>query len=75
MPAARSTRPVADADATATTTVIAGLRDRLAHAGILDHPAVRCELRKLDELLITQLDHAEHNPGRHRIRVSVTASR
>lgn len=66
-------RPVADADTTATTAVIAGLRDRLARAGTLNHPAVRCELRKLDELLISQLDQAGHAPGRHRSPVGATS--
>lgn len=74
MPASRTTKPTkparpeadADADATATTTVIAGLRNRLARAGTLDHPAVRCELRKLEELLLLEFDQAGHKPGRHR---------
>lgn len=72
MPASRTTKPAADADAhaAATTTVIAGLRSRLTRAGTLDHPAVRCELRKLEELLLLELDHTEHKPGRHRSPVS-----
>ena len=75
MPASRTTKPVADAtdaDAAATTTVIAGLRNRLARAGTLDHPAVRCELRKLEELLLIELDQAGHKPGRHRSPVGAT---
>lgn len=67
MPATRTTKPVADTDAAATSTVIAGLRDRLTNAGTLDHPSVRCELRKLEELLITQADYVGHKPGRHRL--------
>jgi hypothetical protein len=76
MPASRTTNPGADTDAhvTATTTVIAGLRNRLARAGTLNHPAVRCELRKLEELLLRQLDQAERKPGRHRSPVSATTS-
>jgi hypothetical protein len=55
MPSSCTTKPGPDAKAAATTTVIAGLRNRLAHAGTLDHPAVRYELRKLEELLLSQL--------------------
>ena len=74
MPASRTIKPGADADAAATTTEIACLRDRLARAGILDHPAVRCELRKLDELVISQLDQAGHTPGRHRSPASAAVA-
>lgn len=76
MPASRATKPVVDPDAHAatTTTVIAGLRSRLARAGTLDHPAVRCELRKLEELLLIELDQAGHKPGRHRSPVGASAS-
>jgi hypothetical protein len=73
MPASRTTKPVADADAdaVATTNVIAGLRNRLTLAGTLEHPAVRCELRKLEEFLLVELDQAAgHKPGRHRSPVS-----
>jgi hypothetical protein len=74
MPASRMTKPGADTDAETTTTVIAGLRSRLARAGTADHPAVQRELRKLEELLINQLDQAGHTPGRHRSPISATAS-
>jgi hypothetical protein len=74
MTASRPTKPGIDTDAETTTTVIAGLRNRLARAGTADHPAVQCELRKLDELLIIQLDQAGHTPGRHRSPISATAS-
>jgi hypothetical protein len=78
MPTSRTTQPGAntdaDTDADATTTVIAGLRNRLARTGTLNHPAVRCELRKLEELLLGQLDQAGHKPGRHRSPVSATSS-
>ena len=76
MPASRANKPAADttADVSATTTVIAGLRSRLACAGTLNHPAVRCELRKLEELLLSQLDQAGHKPGRHRSPASATCS-
>jgi hypothetical protein len=74
MPASRTIKPGADTDAETTTTVIAGLRKRLARAGTADHPAVQCELRKLEELLISQLDQAGHAPGRHRSPASAAAS-
>ena len=48
--------------------MIAGLRNRLAHSVTLDHPAVWCELRNLEELLLSQLHQAGHKPGRHRSR-------
>jgi hypothetical protein len=69
MPATRT----AKTDADATSTVIARLRNQLGHAGVIEHPAVRRELRKLDELLLTQFDQADHKPGRHRSTVAVTA--
>lgn len=76
MPASRTTKSGTDADAhaAATTTVIAGLCSRLSRAGTLDHPSVRCELRKLEELLLSQPDHAGHKPGRHRSPVSATTN-
>ena len=74
MPASRGIKPGADTEADATTTEIACLRDRLARAGLLNHPAVRCELRKLDELVISQLDQAGHRPGRHRSPVSAAVA-
>lgn len=62
MPVSRTAKPGADTDAhvAATTTVIAGLRNRLARAGTLNHPAAWRELRKLEELLLSQLDQAGH---------------
>jgi hypothetical protein len=76
MSPSRTTNPEVDADAeaVATTTVIAGLRNRLARAGTLNDPTVLCELRKLEELLLSQLDQAGHAPGRHRSPVSATTS-
>lgn len=74
MSASLTTKPAADADtdAAATTTAIAGLRSRLAGTGALNHPEVRCELRKLEELLASHIDLAGHKPGRHRSPVCVT---
>src|SRR5579859_1408419 len=53
------------AEAAATTTAIAGLRRRLTRPGIFENPAVRRELRKLEEMLAAY-EQAETNPGRHR---------
>jgi hypothetical protein len=61
-----STKTSSKPDADATTTVIARLRSQLGHAGVIDHPSVRRELRKLDELLASQFDQTGHKPGRHR---------
>jgi hypothetical protein len=71
MPATRTAKPGTDADA--TTSVIAGLRNQLGHAGIIDHPSVRHELRKLDELLLSQFDQAAgYKPGRHRSSIAAS---
>jgi|HubBroStandDraft_1064217.scaffolds.fasta_scaffold06035_7 hypothetical protein len=70
MPASRTTRPGADADIAATTTVIAGLRDRLARTETLEHPEIQSELRKLEDLLFSQPGQSAHKPGRHRSPVS-----
>ena len=53
------------AEVAATTTAIAGLRRRLTHPGMFDHPMVRGELRKLEELLAA-FEQAGRSPGRHR---------
>ncbi len=74
MPASRTPKPGADTDADTATTQIAGLRNRLARGGIVNHPAVQSELRKLEEMLISRLDQTGHKPGRHRSSVTVTAS-
>lgn len=65
-------KPSANTDAETTTTVITGLCSRLACAGTVDHPAVQCELHKLEQLLINQLDRAGRKPGRHRSSTSAT---
>ncbi|HET7012505.1 MAG TPA: hypothetical protein VFI65_01250 [Streptosporangiaceae bacterium] len=72
MPASR-TATTTKPDADATTTVIARLRNQLGHAGVIDHPSVRRELRKLDELLLSQFDQADYKPGRHRSPIAVAA--
>ena len=69
MPASRIIKSGTDADA--TSSVIARLRNQLGHAGVIDNPAVRRELRKLDELLLSQFDQTGYKPGRHRSPVGV----
>lgn len=54
------------ADAAAAATAIAGLRWRLRRQSTLEHPAVRHELRQLDEQLTAQLDRSARPAGRHR---------
>jgi len=71
MPASCTTlaaKPQTDAEteATAASTAIAGLRRRLSHQGVIEHPAVLRELRKLEEQLAAQLDGAGCAQGRHR---------
>jgi len=58
-----SSQAAADAEASAAATAIAGLRWRLRHQEILEHPKVRGELQKLEAQLADQLDRP---PGRHR---------
>jgi hypothetical protein len=60
-------RASADADATATSSVISTLRQQLRHQAVLEHPAVSSELRKLEEELTAQLVAAGRSPGRHRL--------
>lgn len=59
-------QPATEAEATNTATAIAGLRRRLMRPGILGHPAVQGELRKLEEQVTTQLEQDGRGPGRHR---------
>jgi hypothetical protein len=59
--------PAAEAEAAATATAIARLRARISRPGTLEHPAVMCELGKLEQQLIAQLDsQVGRRPGRHR---------
>jgi hypothetical protein len=59
----------ADAEAAAAATAIARLRWRLWRQSTLEHPAVRRELRQLDEQLSAQLERTAGQPGRHRCPV------
>jgi hypothetical protein len=63
-----------EAEAIATATAIAGLRWRLQRPEIFDHPKVRIELRKFEEQITGQLDHADAGPGRHRSATGKTPS-
>jgi hypothetical protein len=54
----------AEVETTATCTAIAELRRRLKRHGI-EHPSVRRELGKLEQLLITLFDQGKRT-GRHR---------
>jgi hypothetical protein len=57
----------AETEAAATAAAIARLRSRISRPGTLEHPAVMCELGKLEQQLIAQLDRqAGRRPGRHR---------
>lgn len=59
--------PAAEAEAAATAAAIARLRSRISRPGTLEHPAVMCELAKLEQQLIAQLDsQVGRRPGRHR---------
>jgi hypothetical protein len=53
-------------DTRAATSVIAELRRLLAAPGMLTHPAIRNELRKLEEQLSAELPCGGRTPGRHR---------
>ena len=53
-------------EATVTAQAIAGLRWRLRHQEIIEHPKVRAELRRLEEQVAAQLAHAAEVAGRHR---------
>jgi hypothetical protein len=56
-----------DAEAAAVVTAIAGLRWKLRRQGMLEHPAVLQEMRKLEEQVAAQLAHPSgRSPGRHR---------
>jgi hypothetical protein len=70
-PATSRTAPHDRTDIAAATTAIAALRGRLRRPGTLDHPAVRRELRKLEEQLAALPEHAGRKPGRHRARPGI----
>lgn len=62
-----------EVEAAATSTAIAGLRRRLKRHGI-EHPSVRRELGKLEDLLIALFEQPGR-PGRHRSQASRSPSR
>ena len=55
-----------DAEADAASTAIAGLRWRLRRQSTLEHPAVRRELRQLEQQLAAHFERGGYAPGRHR---------
>ena len=55
-----------DAEADAASTAIAGLRWRLRRQSTLEHPAVRRELRQLEQQLAAHFERDGCAPGRHR---------
>jgi hypothetical protein len=75
VPDDRDPQAAIDIEATATATVIAGLRWRLQRLETLEHPKVRSELRKLIEQIEEQSSDAGQNRGRHRSMASKAASR
>lgn len=65
-----------DAEAAAIVTAIAGLRWRLRRQGMLEHPAVLREMRKLEDQVAAHLARqADRIPGRHRSPAGATPGR
>ncbi len=58
--------PQPDIEVAATTSAIAGLRRRLRRLGLIEDPALRRELRKLEEQLAALFEQAGR-VGRHRV--------
>jgi hypothetical protein len=56
----------AEAMAIDVASIVEGLRWRLQHQEILEHPKVHSELLKLYQQIAEQLETADPNPGRHR---------
>jgi hypothetical protein len=73
-PGDRGRQAQSDAEAAAVVTAIAGLRWKLSRKGMLEHPAVLEEMRKLEEQVTAQLPHPPgRGPGRHRSPAGETA--
>ncbi len=62
----KATQDSTDAEASAASTAIAALRWRLRRQSTLEHPAVRRELRLLEQQLAAHFERDECAPGRHR---------
>ena len=62
-------------DAAATSEVIAALRRQLRHQGIMEHPDVSRELRKLEEQLAVLMTKTGETGGRHRVTTAPTSAR
>lgn len=63
-----------DSEAARTAIVIAGLRARLRHPGVLTSPAVLRELRKLEEDVTAGIEQDCRNGGKHRSRARKIAT-
>ena len=62
-----------EAEAAATATAIAGLRRRLRRPGTLEHPAVKHELRMLEDQVFVTVQATAH--GKHRFPLPQAHSR
>ena len=67
-PARPDRPPDREAEAAAAVMAIAGLGHKLGTPGVLEHPAVRHELSKLEELITTRIQAASAYTGNHRHR-------
>lgn len=67
--------PRPDTEVAATASAIVGLRRQLRRLGTIEHPAIRRELRKLEEQLSILFEQAGRNPGRHRAPAGKAPSR
>ena len=65
---------IAEAEASATATVIAGLCWRLKRQENIKHPKILNELSKLIELLNVRLGQSEEGTGRHRLSANLPMS-
>jgi hypothetical protein len=67
-PARPDRPPDHEAEAAAAVMAIAGLGHKLGTPGVLEHPAVRHELSKLEELITARIQAASTYTGCHRHR-------
>ncbi len=72
-PAGRDVPADTEAEAAATATAIQGLRRRLRRPGTLEHPAVKHELRMLEEQVFVTVEATAH--GKHRFPLTPAHSR
>jgi hypothetical protein len=64
-----------DTEVAITTSAIADLSRQLRRLGTIEHPAIRRELRKLEEQLTILFEQAGREPGRHRAQPSKASGR